>query len=110
MILGGSKRMIIYDDVEVSEKIKVYDKGIDLGRHPEQLHRTLVSYRVGDMSAPKLESVEALQTAVRHFLDCVRTGRAPLTGGESALRVLRVLEAGQRSLQRKGRTVRVAHG
>ena len=107
MILGGSQRMIIYDDVELSEKIKVYDKGIDLGRHPEQLHRTLVSYRVGDMYAPKLESVEALQTAVRHFLDCVRTGRTPLTGGEAALRVLRVLEAAQRSLRRHGNVERV---
>ena len=108
MILGGSKRMIIYDDVEVSEKIKVYDKGIDLSQHPEQLQRTLVSYRVGDMYAPKLESVEALQTAVRHFLDCVRTGRTPLTGGEAALRVLRVLEAAQRSLRHGGRVERIA--
>ena len=108
MILGGSQRMIIYDDVEVSEKIKVYDKGINLSQHPEQLHRTLVSYRVGDMYAPKLESVEALQTAVRHFLDCVRTGHQPLTGGEAALRVLRVLEAAQRSLRRGGRLERIA--
>ena len=107
MILGGSQRMIIYDDVEVSEKIKVYDKGINLSEDPEQLHRTLISYRVGDMYAPKLESVEALQTAVRHFLDCVRTGRQPLTGGEAALRVLRVLEAAQRSLRRHGKVERV---
>ena len=108
MILGGSQRMIIYDDVEVSEKVKVYDKGIDVSQHPEQLHRSLISYRVGDMYAPKLESVEALQVAVRHFLDCVRTGRAPLTGGEAALRVLRVLEAAQRSLRRGGRLERIA--
>ena len=110
MILGGSQRMIIYDDVEVSEKIKVYDKGISLSRDPEQLRRALVAYRVGDMYAPKLESVEALQVAVRHFLECVRTSRQPLTGGEAALRVLRVLEAAQRSLRWRGKAVRVTAG
>lgn len=107
MIVAGSKRMIIYDDVELVEKLKVYDKGISLAQHPEQLHRTLVSYRTGDMCAPKLDTGEALRTAVGHFLDCIRSGREPLTGGESALRVLRVLEAAQRSLKRGGRVERV---
>jgi len=107
MILGGSKRMIIYDDVELVEKIRVYDKGIVVSRNSAELHKMLISYRIGDMYAPKLEQAEGLQVAVRHFLDCIRSGREPVTGGEAALRVIRVLEAAQRSLRRGGRLERV---
>ena len=110
-LLGGDRQMIVYDDLEPSEKVKVYDKGITVangngrGGGNERAYELLVGYRAGDMYAPRLSLTEALHVEAAHFVDCVRTGREPVTGGEAGLRVVRVLEAATQSLAERGRVV-----
>src|SRR5207245_2259774 len=100
-LIGGDRQMIVYDDLEPSEKVKVYDKGITLANGAggnEGAYDLLVGYRAGDMHAPRLSLAEALRVEADHFVDCVRTGREPLTGGAAGLRVVRILEAATASL------------
>jgi len=104
LIIGGSKRLVLYDDGEPSEKVKIYDRGID-GVASNDVYNKLVQYRLGNMSAPHLESGEALSVACDHFADCIRTKREPTTGGESGLQVVRILEAAERSLAHDSRKV-----
>jgi predicted dehydrogenase len=104
-LFGGSEKMIVYDDLEPSEKVKVYDKGITLEPGREEVYELLVSYRSGDMWAPRLDTTEALKTEVQHFADCIENGITPTTGGESGLRVVRLLEAAERSIARRGELV-----
>lgn len=106
MLIGGSRRMLVYDDVEPSEKLRVYDRGIDVTTR-ESVHRTLVDYRLGDMWAPKVDRREALAVATAHFLACVRGEAAPLTGAAFGLPIVRWLEAANRSLAEGGRQVAV---
>lgn len=104
-LIGGSKQMIVYDDMESSEKIKVYDKGITVNNDPDALYKLLVGYRSGDMYAPQLDITEALRVEAQHFSDCIQHGRTPLTSGYSGLRVVSVLEAATRSMRERGRSV-----
>jgi len=106
-LIGGDRQMIVYDDLEPSEKVKVYDKGITLSAEPEAIYQSLVGYRTGDMWAPQVSLTEGLHVEVMHFLDCVRRGSRPLTDGESGLRVVRILEAATRSLAQNGQPVSV---
>jgi len=99
--------MILYDDLDPSEKLKVYDKGISVTRGPEDVYRLLVSYRSGDMWAPRLENTEALQTEALHFIDCVESGRAPETDGLAGLRMVNMIEAAETSLRDRGRLVEI---
>jgi predicted dehydrogenase len=103
-LIGGSQRMIVYDDIEPSEKIKVYDKGITLNNNPESVYQMLVGYRAGDMWAPRLDATEALRTEAAHFVDCVARGARPTTDGQSGLRVLRLVEAASASMDARGRS------
>lgn len=105
--IGGSKKMIVYDDLEPTEKIKIYDKGITLDRPPESAHQFRIGYRAGDMWAPHISPKEALQTEVEHFVDCVRTGTQPISSGMSGLRVIEVLEAASRSIAEQGKPVAI---
>ena len=103
-LIGGTRSMIVYDDTEPSEKVKVYDKGIDVtGR--EGVYKTLVQYRTGDMLSPKLDQEEALAVATRHFLDCILNNKTPITDGQAGLNVVRVLEASAVSVKNRGRLV-----
>jgi predicted dehydrogenase len=95
----GSKKMLIYDDIETSEKVKVYDKGVDPLPFVENFEAFQCSYRFGDVTAPHIEWEEPLKLEVKHFLDCIHNGTTPQSDGESGLRVVRVLEAAQKSLQ-----------
>jgi len=104
-LIGGSEKMILYDDLEPSEKLKVYDKGITVTRGPEDVYKMLVSYRSGDMWAPRLDNSEALQTEARHFIDCVQHQRPPETDGLSGLRMVKMIEAAERSLRMRGELV-----
>src|SRR5688572_7944190 len=104
-LLGGSRRMIVFDDLEASEKIKVYDRGISVNPSSENVYEMLVGYRTGDMWAPKLAVAEALGDVARHFIDCVTTGKRPITDGEAGLRVVRLLEAATASMGAQGRLV-----
>jgi len=105
--IGGSKKMIVYDDVEPTEKIKVYDKGITLNGSPEKTHQFRIGYRAGDMWAPHISAKEALQTEVEHFADCLHHGKTPISDGTSGLRVIEILEAASRSIAEQGRPVRL---
>ena len=105
ILLGGSKKMITYDDLEPSEKIKIYDKGISFTDDPQQIYQMRVGYRTGDMWAPRLEGNEALHVAGEHFVDCIANGATPRTGGHLGLRVVELIEAATSSMRGKGETV-----
>ncbi|MGH9585095.1 MAG: Gfo/Idh/MocA family protein [Bryobacteraceae bacterium] len=104
-LIGGSRQMIVYDDLESSEKIKLYDKGITVRSNPESLYKLLVGYRSGDMYCPHLDVAEALGIEARHFAECIETGKTPITDGWSGLRVVSVLEAATLSMKEKGRSI-----
>ncbi len=101
-LIGGSARMIVYDDVEPSEKIKVYDKGVTLETDTEGIHEMLVSYRTGDMRAPQLDRTEALGGLARNFLGSIEGGEEPITSAEAGWRVVRLMEAAGRSMAAGG--------
>ena len=105
--IGGSRKMIVYDDVEATDKIKVYDKGITVTGTAEAAHQLKIGYRAGDMWAPHLPAKEALQTEIEHFVDCVCTGACPISNGITGLQVVRILEAASRSIQAQGNPVRL---
>jgi len=104
-LVGGSRRMIVYDDLEPSEKVKVYDKGIDLMTDSESVYKMLISYRIGDMWAPQLDMTEALHVEIREFRDCIENGRKPTTDGEMGLRITALLQAATRSMKERGRVI-----
>ncbi len=104
-LLGGSRRMIMFDDLETSEKVKVYDRGISLNPSPENVYQMLVGYRAGDMWAPQLALTEALRTEARHFVECIEQAVKPVTDGHAGLRVVGLLEAATRSMAEMGRLV-----
>jgi len=104
-LIGGSRKMIVYDDLEASEKVKVYDKGLTMRQGPDDVYQMLAGYRSGDMWSPQLEIGEALHSEARHFVDCIERGATPLTDGRSGLRVVQILEAASRSMRERGRIV-----
>lgn len=108
-ILAGSRQMLVFDDLEPDEKIRIYDRGVRLlNRSKEGIYQTLVKYRVGDMYSPYIEKKEALGVETRHFVDCILKGKEPLTSGHEGLAVVKVLEAVDRSLRNEGKRVKVA--
>jgi predicted dehydrogenase len=109
-LIGGSRRMIVFDDLETSEKIKVYDKGISVERNPEAVYQALVGYRTGDMRAPHLPVTEALLAEATQFIDGIRTGRTPDTDGAAGLRVVRLLEAATASMAQHGKPIAIEAG
>src|SRR5919201_1322914 len=101
MTVIGNKKMAVYDDMETVERVKVYDFGVD-SLSPEELRR---SYRAGDIRSPRVPITEALQVEMRHFVECVQQGKRPRSDGQAGLHVVRVLEAGMRSLRSGGARV-----
>ena len=106
-LIGGSDKMILYDDLEPSEKVKVYDKGVRVSQSPEDVYEMLVSYRSGDMWAPRLDTTEALYTEALHFIDCINNNKRPETDGQAGLRLVQIVEAAERSLRRRGELVEI---
>src|SRR5918997_4251390 len=104
-LIGGSEKMIVYDDLEPSEKLKVYDRGVTVGQHPEDVYELLVSYRSGDMWAPRFDTTEALRTEALHFVECVERGTRPETDGLEGLRIVRIMEAAEQSLRARGKLI-----
>lgn len=104
MILGGDKKMIVYDDMENFEKIKLYDSGIDL-KTTEGIHEALVQYRIGDMFSPKVMQTEALALGARECIDAIMQDRQPLTSGYDGLEIVKMLEASDKSLKNMGKIV-----
>lgn len=103
-MIGGSRRMVIYDHLDPDNQVKVFDKGVDV-RTAEEQYRLLVQYRSGDMVAPKIDQTEAVETVCRHFVDCIAERKEPLTDGRAGLEVLRLLETAQESMVNQGSPV-----
>ena len=103
-LIGGRDKMLVWNDLEADEKIKVYDKGVTV-TSKEGVYDLLVSYRSGDVWAPKVDQTEALKAELAYFLDCITSGTTPFNDGEAGLRVVRMLEAADRSLAERGKVV-----
>jgi predicted dehydrogenase len=106
-LIGGSRRMILYDDLEPTEKIKVYDKGVTVNGSAEAALQLRIGYRAGDMWAPHLPAKEALQTEAEHFIDCLLRRASPISSGLTGLRVVEILEAASRSIAERGVPIRL---
>jgi len=105
ILVGGSKKMITYDDLEPSEKLKVYDKGVHFTDDPDEIREMRVGYRTGDMWAPRLATTEALLVEANHFVDCIVNERIPDTDGRLGVRVVELIEAATSSMRGRGETV-----
>ena len=105
-LLGGEKKMLVWNDLEADEKIKVYDRGVQMSSG-EAVYQQLVSYRTGDMWSPNVEQVEALKMEAAYFIDCIMKDKRPFNDGQAGLRIVRMLEAADSSLQHKGSLVRL---
>jgi predicted dehydrogenase len=105
-LIGGQKKMLVWNDLVADEKIRVYDKGVQL-TSGEGLHNLLVSYRTGDMWAPQVEQLEALHVELGYFADCVIQQKTPFNDGLAGLRVVRMLEAAEASIQKRGELVQL---
>jgi predicted dehydrogenase len=103
-LIGGERRMVVWNDLEADEKVKVYDKGVKISSR-EGVYELLVSYRSGDMWAPQIEQVEALKEELSYFVECISNGQEPFNDGCAGLRVVRMLETANESLNRKGALV-----
>jgi predicted dehydrogenase len=106
MLAGGTKKMLVFDDMENSEKIKVYDSGIDI-KEKEGIYNALVQYRIGDMYSPKLVHTEALTLGVEEFINSIIEKRKPLTNGEDGYNVVRILEAADESIKQFGKLIKL---
>ena len=101
-IVGGSRKSIVYNDLEPAEKVRVYDRSVTISEDLETRRGILINYRTGDVWSPNIETTEPLQRMVSHFAECALEGKTPLTDGEAGLRVVRILEAAQRSIKAQG--------
>jgi predicted dehydrogenase len=107
-IIGGTKKMLVWNDMDPAEKIKIYNKGIEVQyNNQEEKRRLLINYRSGDMHAPQTDHTEAISLLVREFDACIREGRPSITDGKAGLRVLKILEASERSIKADGANVRL---
>jgi predicted dehydrogenase len=105
-LIGGEKKMLVWNDLEADEKIKVYDKGVQMESR-EGVYNLLVSYRAGDMWAPRVEQTEALRSELSYFVDCVKENKRPHNDGHAGRRVVRMLEAADKSLRQRGEMVQL---
>ena len=105
-LISGDKKMLVWDDLESDEKIKIYDRGVEF-TNTEGIHNLLVSYRSGDMYAPKIENKEALQLEAEYFADCIDSGKQPFNNGEAGLKVVKMLEAADKSMKKGGEKVKI---
>lgn len=103
-LLGGEKKMLLWNDLDPDMKIKVYDKGVEI-HNKEGVYNLLVSYRSGDMWAPKLDQTEALKLEAEYFVDCVEHGKTPFNDGQAGMRIVRMLESSHKSLKQRGQLV-----
>jgi predicted dehydrogenase len=103
-LIGGEKKMLVWNDLEADEKVKVYDRGVDITNR-EGVYELLVNYRSGDMWAPQLEQVEALHQEMTYFVDCITNDRIPFNDGAAGLRIVKMLEAANESVSKRGTLV-----
>ena len=100
-LIGGEKKMLVWNDLEADEKVKIYDKGVRV-TNEEGLYNLLVNYRSGDMWAPHLEQVEALRIELDYFVDCIVNDQTPFNDGQAGMRIVKMLEASSESLRHHG--------
>jgi predicted dehydrogenase len=105
-LIGGEKKMLVWNDLEADAKIKVYDKGVAINTR-EGVYELLVSYRSGDMWAPQVEQIEALRAEADHFVDCVTKGKKAMNDGHAGRRVVQMLQAASESVGKRGEAVRL---
>jgi len=105
-LISGSKKMLVWDDLSSDEKLKIYDKGVDIENN-EGIHKLLVSYRSGDMYVPKIDNTEALKLEVDYFAECIEKNQEPFNDGEAGLQVVKMLEAADRSLKNDCKKIRL---
>src|SRR5439155_11595421 len=110
MILAGSRKSLIFNELNPTEPLKVYDRGIEVSETVEEARRLRVGYRTGDMWSPHIEPGEALQAVVTHFAECVRDRAVPISDGRIGVRVVRLLEAATRSIRAQGGRVVLSAG
>jgi len=101
-LIGGSRKMVIYDHLDPENQLKIFDKGIEL-RQDQDRFKVLVQYRMGDLLCPNVDQTEALEVACKHFVNCIRTGERPVTDGEAGLRVVQLLEAAEESIRNEAK-------
>jgi predicted dehydrogenase len=106
-LIAGSKKMIVWDDNQPSEKVRVYDKGIDVIQNADQVYNMLIQYRTGDMHCPRLDSTEALATEVNHIVECLNDNKPSPADGEAGRMVVRILEAAQESIKNRGKEIKL---
>jgi predicted dehydrogenase len=105
-LLGGEKKMVMWNDLEADEKVKIYDKGVEIS-NGQGVYDLLVSYRSGDMWAPKIDQTEALKLEAKYFVECLEKNETPFNDGIAGLRVVRLLEAATQSLKDRGKPVQL---
>jgi predicted dehydrogenase len=110
MMVAGSRKSLIFNELNTTEPIKVYDRGIEMGQSGEERHKVLVNYRSGDVWSPHVETTEALQGVVAHFAQCIRGECEPISDGQLGLRVVRLLEAATRSIRAQGGRIVLSNG
>ncbi len=105
--ISGTKKMIVWDDNSPSEKIKVYDKGIEVIQTMDQIYNTLIQYRTGDMYCPKIPQTEALAAEIQHFFDCLNGHEKPISDGYTGYRVVQFLEMSEKSIKNRGKEIKL---
>jgi predicted dehydrogenase len=106
-LIGGEKKMLVWNDLEADEKVKIYDKGVEI-KTREGVYETLVKYRSGDMWAPQIQPAEALKVELDYFVECITKNQKPINDGQAGLRIVKMLEAANRSLKKQGEIVRLS--
>ncbi len=106
-LIAGSKKMIVWDDIQPSEKVRIYDKGVDVINGVDQVYNMLIQYRTGDMYCPKIDGTEALKAEVAHIADCLLNGTEPVSNGQAGLMVVKILEASDQSIKNRGKEIKI---
>ncbi len=106
-LIAGSKKMIVWDDNEPTEKIKIYDKGVDVIKTANQVYDMLIEYRTGDMYCPRIDSTEALAVEISHIVDCILNSKKSIADGEDGLMVVKILEAAEQSIKNRGKEIKI---
>jgi len=104
-LIGGDKKMLVWNDLDADQKVIIYDKGVEVTNCTKNIYDLLVSYRSGDMWVPKIDHIEALKIEAEYFVHCIKEDRVPINDGQAGLRVVRLLEAANRSLKNRGEMV-----
>ena len=105
MLIGGNKQMIVFNDLETTEKVKIYDRGFTSPSDPKNKNKILTDYRIGDINIPKISNIEGLAVMTQDFVNCVSNNKTPISNNEISLEVIRILEAAEKSMKNDGKMI-----